>query len=47
MALWGITDGSEAKPKYLNQEDKNNTVAKPHGWELQKAFNAILKVANK
>ena len=35
MALWGIVDGSEAKPKYLKQEDKNNTVAKPHGWELQ------------
>ena len=40
MALWGITDGSEAKPKYLNQEDKNNTVAKPHGWELQKAVGS-------
>ena len=35
MPLWGITDGTEDKPKYLKQEDKNNTVAKPHGWELQ------------
>jgi hypothetical protein len=40
MALWGITDGAESKPKYLTQEDKNNTVAKPHGWELQKAVGA-------
>jgi len=40
MPLWGISDGSEAKPKYLNQEDKNNTVAKPHGWELQKTVGS-------
>ena len=40
MALWGITDGSEAKPKYLNQEDKNNTVAKPEGWVLKKTVGS-------
>ena len=35
MPLWGIVDGTEDKPKYLKQEDKNNCVAKPHGWEPQ------------
>ena len=35
MPLWGIVDGTEDKPKYLKQEDKNNCVIKPHGLELQ------------
>ena len=33
MALWGISSGSEAKPKYLTQEEKNNTYAVDAGWE--------------
>lgn len=40
MALWGITDGTESKPKYLKQEDKNNTVAKTEGWVLKKAVGS-------
>ena len=40
MALWGISDGSESKPNWLKQEDKNNCVAKPHGWELQKTVGS-------
>jgi len=40
MALWGITDGAESKPNWLSQADKNNTVAKAHGWELQKTVGS-------
>jgi len=40
MALWGITDGAESKPKYLKQEDKNNTIAKAEGWVLKKAVGS-------
>ena len=40
MALWGITSGTEDKPKYLKQEDKNNTVAKAEGWVLKKAVGS-------
>jgi len=40
MALWGITDGAESKPKYLKQEDKNNTVAKAEGWVLKKTVGS-------
>jgi len=40
MALWGITDADEAKPKYLKQEDKNNVVAKAEGWVLKKAVGS-------
>ena len=40
MALWGITDGAESKPKYLTQADKNNTVAKPEGWVLKRSIGA-------
>jgi hypothetical protein len=40
MALWGITDADEAKPKYLKQEDKNNTVAKAEGWVLKKTVGS-------
>jgi hypothetical protein len=38
MALWGLNDAG--KPSYLTQTDKNNTVAKPHGWELQKTVGS-------
>jgi hypothetical protein len=34
MALWGHTSGSESKPNWLSDADKQKTVAKPHGWEL-------------
>ena len=40
MALWGITDGTESKPKYLKQEDKNNTIAKAEGWVLKKTVGS-------
>lgn len=40
MALWGVTDADEAKPKYLKQEDKNNVVAKAEGWVLKKAVGS-------
>lgn len=38
MALWGLTE--KGQPNWLSQEDKNNTVAKPHGWELQKTVGS-------
>lgn len=40
MALWGISDSDESRPKYLKQEDKNNTVAKPEGWVLKKSVGS-------
>lgn len=40
MALWGISDSDESKPKYLKQEDKNNCVAKPEGWVLKKSVGS-------
>ena len=40
MPLWGISSGSEDRPKYLKQEDKNNCVAKPEGWVLQKTVGS-------
>ena len=40
MALWGISDSDESKPKYLNQEDKNNCVAKEEGWVLKKTVGS-------
>ena len=36
MALWGVTDADESKPKYLSDADKKNTIAKPEGWVLKK-----------
>ena len=36
MALWGVTDSDESRPKYLKQADKNNCVAKAEGWVLKK-----------
>ena len=40
MALWGISTSDESKPKYLNQKDKNNTIAKPEGWVLKKSVGS-------
>ena len=40
MALWGISDSDESKPKYLKQEDKNNCVAKEEGWVLKKTVGS-------
>jgi len=40
MALWGVTDGAESRPKYLTQADKNNTVAKAEGWVLKKTVGS-------
>jgi len=40
MALWGISDSDESKPKYLKQEDKNNCVAKSEGWVLKKSVGS-------
>lgn len=40
MALWGITTSDESKPKYLTQEDKNNTIAKAEGWVLKKTVGS-------
>lgn len=40
MALWGVTDSDESKPKYLKQEDKNNCVAKEEGWVLKKSVGS-------
>ena len=36
MALWGVSDADESKPKYLSDADKKNTIAKPEGWVLKK-----------
>tara|TARA_B100001939_G_C16577454_1_gene461243 strand:+ start:21 stop:560 length:540 start_codon:yes stop_codon:yes gene_type:complete len=40
MALWGVSDSDESKPKYLKQEDKNNCVAKEEGWVLKKSVGS-------
>mgnify|MGYP000039604735 FL=1 len=40
MALWGVTDSDESRPKYLKQEDKNNCVGKPEGWVLKKTVGS-------
>ena len=40
MALWGVSDSDESKPKYLKQEDKNNCVAKAEGWVLKKSVGS-------
>ena len=29
MALWGVSDSDESKPKYLSTADKKNCIAKP------------------
>jgi hypothetical protein len=40
MALWGVSDSDESKPKYLNTADKKNCIAKPEGWVLKKAVGS-------
>ena len=31
MALWGVSDSDESKPKYLTTADAKNCIAKPEG----------------
>jgi len=40
MALWGVSDADESKPKYLSTADKKNTIAKPEGWVLKKTVGS-------
>ena len=40
MALWGVSDADESKPKYLSTADKKNCIAKPEGWVLKKAVGS-------
>jgi hypothetical protein len=40
MALWGVTDADESKPKWLSDADKKNTIAKPEGWVLKKTVGS-------
>ena len=40
MALWGVSDADESKPKYLSDADKKNCIAKPEGWVLKKAVGS-------
>jgi hypothetical protein len=40
MALWGISDADEAKPKWLSATDKSNTFASAAGWVLRKVVGA-------
>ena len=40
MALWGISDADEAKPKWLTATDKSNTFASAAGWVLRKVVGA-------
>jgi hypothetical protein len=40
MALWGISDADEAKPKYLSATDKSNTFASAAGWVLRKVVGS-------
>ena len=40
MALWGISDADEAKPKWLTATDKSNTFASAAGWGLRKVVGA-------
>ena len=40
MALWGVSDADESKPKYLSDADKKNTIAKPEGWVLKKTVGS-------
>ena len=36
MALWGVSDADESKPKYLTDADKKNTIATAAGWVLRR-----------
>ena len=40
MALWGVSDADESKPKYLSDADKKNCIYKPEGWVLKKAVGS-------
>ncbi len=40
MALWGVSDADESKPKWLSDADKKNCVAKSEGWVLKKAVGS-------
>ena len=40
MALWGVSDADEAKPKWLSATDKSNTFASAAGWVLRKTVGA-------
>ena len=40
MALWGISDADEAKPKWLTATDKSNPFASAAGWVLRKVVGA-------
>ncbi len=37
MPLWGANTGSEAKPKWLTEEEKANTYATSQGWVFKRA----------
>ena len=40
MALWGVSDADEAKPKWLSATDKSNTFASAAGWVLRKVVGS-------
>ena len=40
MALWGVSDADESKPKYLSDADKKNCIAKSEGWVLKKTVGS-------
>ncbi len=40
MALWGVSDADESKPKFLSDADKKNCIAKPEGWVLKKSVGS-------
>ena len=40
MALWGVSDSDESKPKYLTTADAKNCIAKPEGWVLKKTVGS-------
>ena len=40
MALWGVSDADEAKPKWLSATDKSNTFASAAGWVLRRTVGS-------
>jgi len=40
MALWGVSDADEAKPKWLSATDKSNTFATAAGWVLRRTVGS-------
>lgn len=40
MALWGVSDADESKPKWLSATDKSNTFASAAGWVLRKTVGS-------